>query len=44
VLLLIEHLARRTLIAGPVGPDTWQLDVRLQSDNETEFMEIRCST
>jgi protocatechuate 3,4-dioxygenase, alpha subunit len=41
VLLLIEDEARRrTLIARPVAPGTWQLDIRLQGDNETVFMEI----
>jgi protocatechuate 3,4-dioxygenase alpha subunit len=41
VLSLIEDAARRsTLIARPVAPDTWQLDIRLQGDNETVFMEI----
>jgi protocatechuate 3,4-dioxygenase, alpha subunit len=41
VLSLIEDEARRrTLIARPVGPDTWQLDIRLQGENETVFMEI----
>jgi protocatechuate 3,4-dioxygenase, alpha subunit len=41
VLSLIEDAARRsTLIARPVAPGTWQLDIRLQGDNETVFMEI----
>jgi protocatechuate 3,4-dioxygenase alpha subunit len=41
VLSLIEDEARRrTLIARPIGADTWQLDIRLQGDNETVFMEI----
>jgi hypothetical protein len=41
VLLLIEDLARRrTLIARPVVLGSWQLDIRLQGDNETVFMEI----
>ncbi|MFL5257398.1 MAG: protocatechuate 3,4-dioxygenase subunit alpha [Rhodopila sp.] len=41
VLSLIEDAARRrTLIARPVAPGTWQLDIRLQGDNETVFMEV----
>jgi protocatechuate 3,4-dioxygenase alpha subunit len=41
VLSLIEDEARRrTLIARKVAADTWHLDIRLQGDNETVFMEI----
>jgi protocatechuate 3,4-dioxygenase alpha subunit len=41
VLSLIEDEARRhTLIARNVGADTWHLDIRLQGDQETVFMEI----
>jgi protocatechuate 3,4-dioxygenase alpha subunit len=41
VLSSIEDEARRhTLIARQVSGDTWQLDIRLQGDNETVFMEI----
>jgi protocatechuate 3,4-dioxygenase, alpha subunit len=41
VLSLIEDpAARRTLIAQPAGPATWHLDIRLQGENETVFMEI----
>lgn len=41
VLSLIEDPARRhTLIARKAAPDTWHLDIRLQGDNETVFMEI----
>jgi len=41
VLSLIEDPARRrTLIARPVAPGTWQLDIHLQGDNETVFMEV----
>lgn len=41
VLSLIENEARRsTLIARKVAPDTWHLDIRLQGDAETVFMEI----
>jgi protocatechuate 3,4-dioxygenase alpha subunit len=41
VLSLIEDEARRrTLLARQVSPDTWNLDIRLQGNNETVFMEI----
>jgi protocatechuate 3,4-dioxygenase, alpha subunit len=41
VLSLIDDPARRrTLIAQKVSSDTWHLDIRLQGDNETVFMEI----
>jgi protocatechuate 3,4-dioxygenase alpha subunit len=41
VLSLIEDEARRrTLIARPVAPGTWRLDINLQGDNETVFMEM----
>jgi protocatechuate 3,4-dioxygenase alpha subunit len=41
VLSLIEDEARRrTLIARKVSADTWQLDIKLQGDGETVFMEI----
>jgi protocatechuate 3,4-dioxygenase alpha subunit len=41
VLSLIDDGARRrTLIARPVSPAVWQLDIRLQGDGETVFMEI----
>jgi protocatechuate 3,4-dioxygenase alpha subunit len=41
VLSLIETPARRqTLIARKVASDTWHLDIRLQGDHETVFMEI----
>jgi protocatechuate 3,4-dioxygenase, alpha subunit len=41
VLCLIEDAARRqTLIAEQVAPGTWQLDIRLQGDRETVFMQI----
>ena len=41
VLSLIEDPARRaTLIAKATGPGTWELDIRLQGENETVFMEI----
>src|ERR1700759_362742 len=41
VLSLIEDdRRRRTLVARQVSPATWHLDIRLQGDNETVFMEI----
>jgi protocatechuate 3,4-dioxygenase alpha subunit len=41
VLSLIEDPARRhTLIARKAAHDNWHLDIRLQGDNETVFMEI----
>ncbi|HEX2941860.1 MAG TPA: protocatechuate 3,4-dioxygenase subunit alpha, partial [Rhodopila sp.] len=41
ILSLIEDEARRrTLIACRVSPDTWNLDIHLQGDAETVFMEI----
>jgi protocatechuate 3,4-dioxygenase alpha subunit len=41
VLSLIDDAAaRRTLIAKPTAPDTWQLDITLQGANETVFMDI----
>ncbi len=38
--LIADEPRRRTLIARKVSDDTWQLDIRLQGDNETVFMEI----
>jgi protocatechuate 3,4-dioxygenase, alpha subunit len=41
VLSLIEDPARRTtLIARLAQSGTWELDIRLQGDNETVFMEV----
>lgn len=41
VLSMIEDDARRrTLIATPTASGAWNLDIRLQGDNETVFMEI----
>jgi protocatechuate 3,4-dioxygenase alpha subunit len=41
VLALIEdEKRRRTLIARQVAPGTWQLDIRLQGEDETVFMEF----
>ena len=41
VLSLIDDPARRTtLIARPTAPAAWHLDIRLQGEGETVFMEI----
>ncbi|HVZ06419.1 protocatechuate 3,4-dioxygenase subunit alpha [Rhodopila sp.] len=41
VLSLIESPAdRATLIAAPTGVDAWTLDIRLQGENETVFLDI----
>lgn len=41
VLSLIENEARRrTLIARKFKDNIWRLDIRLQGDGETVFMEI----
>lgn len=40
VLGLVEEPERRaTLIAQPAGPGTWRLDIRLQGDGETVFLD-----
>jgi len=38
--LLEDPAARTTLIARPAGTGRWELDIRLQGENETVFMEI----
>jgi protocatechuate 3,4-dioxygenase alpha subunit len=41
VLSLIDDpTARQTLLAKPVSPATWHLDICLQGDRETVFMEL----
>jgi protocatechuate 3,4-dioxygenase alpha subunit len=41
LLASIEDPARRaTLIAKPDGPGVWRLDLRLQGDNETVFLDV----
>jgi len=41
LLAMIDDKARRaTLIAAPVDAATWRLDIRLQGDGETVFLEI----
>ncbi len=37
----IEEPARRaTLIARPAGDAAWRMDVRLQGDGETVFLDV----
>lgn len=41
VLSMLEDPARRaTLIAKPIGDGTWRLDIRLQGEGETVFLDI----
>lgn len=41
ILSLLEDPGRRrTLIARPEGPDTWRLDIRLQGEGETVFLDF----
>ncbi|MCW3474509.1 protocatechuate 3,4-dioxygenase subunit alpha [Limobrevibacterium gyesilva] len=41
ILGLVEDPARRaTLIARPDGPGAWRIDIRLQGESETVFMEF----
>ncbi|MEJ0016240.1 MAG: protocatechuate 3,4-dioxygenase subunit alpha [Acetobacteraceae bacterium] len=41
LLLSIEEPARRaTLIARPAGEATWRMDVRLQGEGETVFLDV----
>ena len=41
LLMSIEDPARRgTLIARPEGTATWRLDIRLQGDGETVFLDV----
>lgn len=41
VLTLVEDPARRaTLIAKPMGSGTWRLDIRLQGEGETVFLDV----
>jgi protocatechuate 3,4-dioxygenase alpha subunit len=41
VLGLVEEAARRaTLIARPESPGVWRLDIRLQGEGETVFLDI----
>lgn len=41
VLGLVENPARRaTLIAKPAGAGTWRLDIRLQGEGETVFLDV----
>jgi len=38
--LIDDPAARRTLLALGTGPASWHLDISLQGDNETVFMEV----
>lgn len=38
--LVADPARRRTMIAQPAGPGTWRLDIRLQGEDETVFLEI----
>jgi protocatechuate 3,4-dioxygenase alpha subunit len=41
VLTLLDDPARRaTLIAKPMGGGTWRLDIRLQGEGETVFLDV----
>ena len=41
LLMSIEEPARRgTLIAHLAGPATWRMDIRLQGDGETVFLDV----
>jgi protocatechuate 3,4-dioxygenase alpha subunit len=41
VLALVDDPARRaTLIAKPMGGGTWRLDIRLQGEGETVFLDV----
>jgi protocatechuate 3,4-dioxygenase alpha subunit len=41
LLMSIDDPARRaTLIAKPAGAATWRMDVRLQGENETVFLDL----
>ena len=41
LLMSIEDPARRgTLIARQAGPATWRMDIRLQGDGETVFLDV----
>ncbi len=41
ILSLIEDAARRaTLLARPAGAATWHIDIRLQGEGETVFLEF----
>ncbi|WP_149537813.1 protocatechuate 3,4-dioxygenase subunit alpha [Siccirubricoccus phaeus] len=40
VLNAVPAARRGTLIARPEGPGTWRLDIRLQGEGETVFLEV----
>lgn len=40
VLAMVPAARRGTLVARPDGPGTWRLDIRLQGEGETVFLEV----
>lgn len=40
ILALVPEARRATLIARPAGGGEWQLDIRLQGDRETVFLDV----
>lgn len=40
VLAAVPEARRGTLVAQPVGGGEWRLDIRLQGENETVFLEV----
>jgi protocatechuate 3,4-dioxygenase alpha subunit len=40
VLLAVPEARRATLVAQPAGDGTWRLDIRLQGEGETVFLEV----
>lgn len=40
ILALVPEARRGTLLAQPVAPGQWNLDIRLQGANETVFLDI----
>lgn len=40
VLLAVPEARRGTLVAQPAGDGEWRLDIRLQGENETVFLEV----
>ncbi len=40
VLNAVPAERRGTLVARPAGPGEWRLDIRLQGENETVFLEV----
>lgn len=40
ILALVPEGRRRTMLARETSPDVWTLDIRLQGENETVFLDI----